>query len=332
MDLRENRKNTLEYLKEFQKSIPQKKSLFNRKSTPDTSRLDIVKDKISLFYEKGVLISPMLIDKNSIEMYQDTLHFIKQFPQELQAETMLESDILESTKNFRNTRKVLLPSVRQQDAQIMEKYENMVAYYLLMGGANPVQRFSRVEMSMKQYGITPDIGVAIMKYGDDLTSKLEDLASSKVKSPKEWECFKTQVLHCFAVAEKIGNRSVNLAEHMNWEDRLVRLGILEKRRDTEKKQENSLRDSVKYDVRNSGGKDDKSEAKAMVSLESALQKNAEQLYMNTGMVPIGYKKDANGKIVRISPKLETGSNTDRLSASRNNLSATAKKEEQRLQR
>ena len=163
-------------------------------------------------------------------------------------------------------------------------------------------------------------------------SKLEDLASSKVKSPKEWECFKTQVLHCFAVAEKIGNRSVNLAEHMNWEDRLVRLGILEKRRDTEKKQENSLRDSVKYDVRNSGGKDDKSEAKAMVSLESALQKNAEQLYMNTGMVPIGYKKDANGKIVRISPKLETGSNTDRLSASRNNLSATAKKEEQRLQR
>ena len=50
------------------------------------------------------------------------------------------------------------------------------------------------------------------------------------------------------------------------------------------------------------------------------------------MAPIGYKKDANGKIVRISPKLETGSNTDRLSASRNNLSATAKKEEQRLQR
>ena len=105
MDLRENRKNTLEYLKEFQKSIPQKRSLFNRKSTPDTSCLDIVKNKISLFYEKGILISPMLIDKNSIEMYQDTLHFIKQFPQELQAETMLESNILESTKNLETPEK-----------------------------------------------------------------------------------------------------------------------------------------------------------------------------------------------------------------------------------
>ncbi len=72
-------------------------------------------------------------------------------------------------------------------------------------------------------------GLAIMKYGDEITTKVEELAISKAKSPKEWEFFKDQVLHTFITAEKIENRNVNLEEHSKWEERFIRLGILERK-------------------------------------------------------------------------------------------------------
>ncbi len=165
-------------------------------------------------------------------------------------------------------------------------------------------------------------GIAIMKYGDEITTKLEELATSKTKSPKEWEFFKGQVLHSFMTAEKIGNRNVNLEEHSKWEERLIRLGILERKLD--KEQEQTFRESIKYDVTNINTKTDKDEDREKVALESALLRKAEQQYIDTGVVPLGYKKDENGKIVRILPKIEN-TRTDRLSAG-NNLSATAKKQ------
>ena len=64
---------------------------------------------------------------------------------------------MNQTKNRRNVRTILLPSIRENNSQVMNQYDNMVAYYLLMGGDNPVQRFSKVEMAMKQYGVKPDI-------------------------------------------------------------------------------------------------------------------------------------------------------------------------------
>lgn len=164
-------------------------------------------------------------------------------------------------------------------------------------------------------------GISIMKYGDEITTKLEELAMSKSKSPKEWEFFKDQVLHSFTTAEKIGNRNVNLEEHSNWEERLIRLGILERKLDKGKDQKQTFRESLKYDVT----KTDKDKDREKVILESALLKRAKQQYINTGAIPLGYKKDENGKIVRISPKIEN-TRTDRLSAG-NNLSATSKKQE-----
>lgn len=164
-------------------------------------------------------------------------------------------------------------------------------------------------------------GVAIMKYGDEITTKLEELATSKTKSPKEWEFFKSQVLHSFMTAEKIGNRNVNLGEHSKWEERLIRLGILERKLNKGEEQKQTFRESIRYDVTKTG----KDEDKGKVALESALLRMAEQQYINTGIVPLGYKKDKNGKIVRNLPKIEN-KNTGKLSAG-NNLSATAKKQD-----
>lgn len=146
-----------------------------------------------------------------------------------------------------------------------------------------------------------------------------------MKSPKEWEFFKGQVLHSFMTAEKIGNRNVNLEEHSKWEERLIRLGILERKLDKGQEQKQTFRESIKYDVTNTNLKTDKDENREKVALESALLRKAEQQYINTGVIPLGYKKDENGKIVRILPKIEN-TRTDRLSAG-NNLSATAKKQE-----
>lgn len=166
-----------------------------------------------------------------------------------------------------------------------------------------------------------------MKYGDEITTKLEELAISKVKSPKEWEFFKNQVLHSFMTAEKIGNRNANPQEHKQWEERLIKLGILERKIDIGEKQEVSFKEELKNMASNKDSRDDEPSTSKVLT-EAALQKNAEQIYVRTGMLPIGYKKDEKGKIVKILPKIET-SKIDRLSAG-NNLSATKKQKPQEL--
>lgn len=171
-------------------------------------------------------------------------------------------------------------------------------------------------------GLNQICGVAIMKYGDELTTKLEELAISKTKSPKEWDFFKNQVLHSFMTAESIGNRSVNLEEHTKWEERLIKLGILERKND--KGEQQTFRESIRYDI--TSDKNGKGEEQRGGTLESALLKAAEQQYMNTGAIPLGYKKDERGKIVRIVPRIENRRTRDKLSAG-NNLSTTPKKQE-----
>lgn len=94
-----------------------------------------------------------------------------------------------------------------------------------------------------------------MKYGDEITKKLEQLVKERTKSPKEWECFKKQVLHCFTIAEKIGNREVNPEAHMQWEERLIRLGILERRVDYGKKPKNYRESQRVTKPDNSSGKE-----------------------------------------------------------------------------
>jgi len=323
LDLKANRKNILEYLKEFGKSIPKRNSIFSRSSNVDVSKLEKIQDKIELFFKRGILISPMSIDRNSIDIYMENLNLVKQFPNNLRPETIMESEISRQTENAKRTRKILLPSVMENNSQIMESYDKMIAYYMLMGGEKPVERFSRIEMSMKQYGVKPDIGVAIMEYGDEITTKLEELATSKTKSQKEWEFFKGQVLHCFMTAEKIGNRKINFEEHSKWEERLIRLGILERRLDKGEEQKQTFRESIRYGL--TDPRTDKDEDREKVALESALLRKAQQQYINTGAIPLGYKKDENGKIVRIVPKMEN-KRVDKLSAG-NNLSATTKKQD-----
>ena len=329
MNLQQNRKNTLEYLKEFKKTIPRRKSIFSKYPSIDISKIHDIKEKTELFYERGTLISPMSIDKNTIKEYQETLKLIEQFPNDMKPQNMLENKILAQTRNAKRTRKILLPNIVDQNLALLEDYDKMIAYYLLMGGDSPVQRFSKTEMSMKEYGVTPDIGLSITKYGNEITTKLEELASHGAKSSKEWSFFKEQVLHSFYTAEKIGNANVNPEEHLQWENRLIKLGILERKLDKRNTQKvSSLRESVKYDVNNQTANKD-GDNKSTVSLESALQKNAEQMYINTGMIPLGYKKDENGKIVRILPSLTNKTNRkDLLSASRENLSATQSRQRQ----
>lgn len=131
------------------------------------------------------------------------------------------------------------------------------------------------------------------------------------------------------IAEKIGNRNVNIEEHENWEERLIRLGILERKLDKGKEQKESLRNAIKYDIENSDKTKDKDENQSKVLLESAIQKNAEQLYINTGMIPVGYKKDEQGKIVRITPKITIDERANRLSASKDKLSVSENNKKQK---
>jgi len=327
MDLKNQRINTKEYLKEFYKSIPKKSSIFNRNTNIDISKIDEIKDKIEIFYERGTLISPMGIDRDSITTYIDTLNAVKQFPAHLRPDVMLENNILLKTQKQNNTRRILIPSIMEQNSNLMEDYDKMVAYYLAMGGDSPVERFSKVGMTMKQYGVSTDIGVSIMKYGNEITTKLEELAINKAKSPKEWECFKEQVLHSFFTAEKIGNRSVNPEEHSKWEERLIKLGILERKLEKGTEQENSFKEELRNMAKNQDSRDDDPNA-SKVQTEIALQRNAEQIYLKTGMIPIGYKKDENGKLVRIEPKFTVDDRKNRLSASKDKLSATQQSNEE----
>lgn len=115
---------------------------------------------------------------------------------------------------------------------------------------------------------------------------------------------------------------MNLEEHTKWEEKLIKLGILERKND--KGEQQTFRESIKYDI--TSDNNGKGEEQQGVTLESALLKAAERQYINTGAVPLGYKKDERGKIVRIEPRIESRRTGDKLSAG-NNLSATGKKQE-----
>ena len=85
-----------------------------------------------------------------------------------------------------------------------------------------------------------------------------------------------------------------------------------------------FRKSIRYDI--ASDKNGKGEEQRGVTVESALLKAAEQQYINTGAIPLGYKKDERGKIVRIIPRIENRRTRDKLSAG-NNLSTIPKKQE-----
>lgn len=328
MDLSIERRNTLEYLKEFNKSIPKKRALLSlsRKTTVDNSKLVDMKDKIERFYENGALISPMKIDKESIEKYSENVELVKQFTSGLKPDNVMENLILEQTQNVRKTRTILLPSIVENNSNIQEKYDKMVAYYLLMDGDKPIERFSKTESQMKKYGVSPDIGSSIMKYGDELTTKLEELAMNNSRNSKEWEQFKKQVIHSYEVAEKIGNRNVNPEEHKEWEERLIKLGILERKLEKVDEQKIAFEKSLKVDVK------DKDKSNSKVLLDKALLEKARQDYIKSGIVPIGFKKNEEGQIVRMElPKIEFDERRNRLSASRDNLSATNNKKQEQQQ-
>ncbi len=280
--------------------------------------LSMYKENIVEFFEKEILITPSLLNESNISEYKKALDNVKQFPPQFRPDNMFETKILEQTNKGRDTRRILLDGVIEKDNRIMQDYDKMIAYYLLMGGDKPVERFSKVEMSMKQYGIKPDLGVAIMKYGDRLTSKLEELNANGRKSPQEWEIIKGQVLHGFNVAEAIGNRNVNTQEHEIWEDRLVKLGILERRLE-KNPEEQTLRESIKIDNNDDKTNGEKGESK--VPLDIALDRNAQAVYERTGALPIGYKVNENGKVSRILPKVDINQSKDRLSIE-GKLSAT----------
>lgn len=269
--------------------------------------------------EKGVLISPYLINKNSVESYKRAVETAKKFPAQYRPDNILESKILNQVNSGRNTRRILLDGVREKDQAIMADYDKMIAYYLVMGGDKPIKRFSRLEMSMKQYGVRPDLGVSIMKYGDKLTTRLEELLKEGRKTPEEWDVLKNQVLHSFNVAESIGNRNVNSQEHKIWEERLIRLGILERKKEKpiEQKEEGTFRGNLKLSAEKPVDK-----GKQGVLLDSTMLKRAQKAYEDTGAIPLGYKLQ-DGKVVSIASTLTLtpDSPKDRIKASESNLSA-----------
>lgn len=266
--------------------------------------------------EKGVLISPDLINKNSVESYKRAVETAKKFPAQYRPDNILESKILNQVNSGRNTRRILLDGVREKDQAIMADYDKMIAYYLVMGGDKPIKRFSRLEMSMKQYGVRPDIGVSIMKYGDKLTTRLEELLKEGRKTPEEWDVLKNQVLHSFNVAESIGNRNVNSQEHKIWEERLIRLGILERKieKPIEQKKEETFRENLKLSAEKPVDKGNQG-----VLLDSTMLKRAQKAYKDTGAIPLGYKLQ-DGKVVSIASTLTLtpDSPKDRIKASKNN--------------
>lgn len=157
MDLNADKNTARKNLENFKKSIPKRKSIFGRNISVDSSNLSHIKDSIETFYESGILISPLLIDRDSITIYLEDIDIVKQLPLNFKPYAIMKAQLLEQTKKQYQTRRVLLPGVREENSRIMGIYDRMIAYYLLMGGDNPIEAFSKVEMSMKGHGVQPDI-------------------------------------------------------------------------------------------------------------------------------------------------------------------------------
>lgn len=235
------------------------------------------------------------IENNNVDLITRTFNLVKGLPASLKPDRIIEDEIEAKLCERQERRRIILTNEKLDDkAKLSEDFDKCVAAYLLDGGTDMFGRFRTLIRDMNRNGNHVNLGDSVLKLGDAFATKMEELQNNAERNSKAWTFMLPHILQVYTVSKNIGNEVYNAERHKDFEERLINLGLVEL------KKENGVADDKKVKSKNEINHDspDKSSERQKIMLEHEKLKLAMCQYVNTGMLPIGYKLNSNGEILR----------------------------------
>lgn len=272
----------------IQNAIPMNRTLWGKKI--DIEKLKANKKEVQETLADFSFEDISSIDNDNVSKVQKAIKLLKQLPNEYSADKLLEESLLEKLNKYmsKNSRQILDEKGMHE---IQELFDKVIAVYLLSGKHDVYNRFYKLINQMRAKGFSANVGLSILNYGNALADRMKELNDTSQRNTSAWNLMLEEVLHSYSVAESIGNRKYNSREHLKFEDKLVELGIIERRvekTEPEPKKGRRILLGKPGGNRSDNGEGKDPKIKEPVFLESALLNKARYQYINTGMVPDGY--------------------------------------------
>jgi len=249
---------------------------------------------IKLFLDSFSLSDLANIDNSNISLCTYFQKVINLFPKEFTIDKLLENVIKDDLKNISSRRRIILLDSNISDKEkMMEKFNKCLSSYLLMGGTNVYDRFKDLISEMNKKGYHVNVGNSIIKCGDFLVQNMESLQSNNERNSYAWKLLLNQVLHFYSVLEMIDSRKYNPKEFLVFEERLIQLGIIDRKLTNHENNEYLIFTS-------SNNNDNKSDNKNMVASNEKVLDDVINQYINTGMIANGFEINELGEVVTIS--------------------------------
>lgn len=276
----------------FLSKLPVKRRLFGKEIDEKALLADntILKD----FYDALSIQDIQGIDNSNVNLMTKAFNLVNRLPASLKPDRLIEDKLKERLGTQQEKRRVILTDKHINDkAELSADFDKCVAAYLLNGGTDMFGRFHTLIRDMNKKGIHTNVGESILKLGNAFATKMEGLQNSSERNSKAWAFILPHILQVYTVSKNIGNELYNAEEHKKFEERLVNLGLIEL-----EKENSTVNAKVKRKVDISSNSPYKSSSKQPVMLEHEQVKLAICQYINTGMLPNGYKLNDSGEIIK----------------------------------
>lgn len=216
----------------------------------------------------------------------------KRLPDEFKADRLLEERLgqkLEERMKF-SGRRIITPQEIEERKELSSSFDATVAAFVFEGGRDVVSRFRPLIQKMSRAGIPVNLGRTVLGAGDKIVERMAEIERTEGRGSKAWKLMLEPVLHMYDISKDLGGEKWNPQEHKAFEDKLVRLGLIEIA-----KEDRQVETETK--VERKDGRSDRADSQTRVQLRQGLIREAEVQYVNTGMTPIGFKLDNEGNVV-----------------------------------
>ncbi len=278
------------------KTVPVRRSLWGK--SIDTTKLQASKEILKAEYKKFNIGDVHYISNDNVESCIKALQLMKKIPLEFQPDKLLEEDLKERlVSRKKKVRTIITEDYKEEQKSIEAEFDMCIASYLITGGSDIYRRFHNLINSMNQAGINANVGKSIVRFGQSIATRMEAFQNTSQRNTKAWNFLLEPILHAYTVSKNIDNERWNPAEHKAFEDKLVNLGLIELPKEQERMEPTKL---VKSNARAIGSEPpaEKGNRKQPIMLEQEVLRQAICQYINTGMMPIGFKISDDGKVRR----------------------------------
>lgn len=234
------------------------------------------------------------IENSNVGLVLKVSNLIEKFPKQLMLDRIIEDDMINYMNNGSTGKRIILTEYDlDKKKTTMENFDKCVATYLMAGGKDIFDRFYKLINNMSKQGVHVNVGNSIIKLGNAFASKMEKLQNDSERNSQAWKFCLPHILHAYDVSKSIGNERYNSEEHKMFEKRLEALGIIELEKESKSAKKQYGKNTIVTD-----NTPDKVTTKQPIVTEEEKIYLAKCQYINTGMLPLGYRLDNSGAIMK----------------------------------